>query len=131
MGKDDNTLLQKRKISAKEINLFLILHSLGIATNGMEWVYDFDKKNLIGKMLFFIQTYKDLLQRNDRSWSGLIKWSEYLKGLFNRKQDIPFNKKLSIYSIYRPFVKKFYYSERFLSDRLTQNHYDIFGNELK
>ncbi len=31
---------------------------------------------------------------------------------------------------YRPFIKQFYYAEKILSDRLTQNHYAIFGNEL-
>ena len=55
----------------------------------------------------------------------------YLKGIFKRNQAITFNEKLAIESNYRPFIKQFYYSESFLSDRLTQNHYDIFGGELK
>jgi len=40
------------------------------------------------------------------------------------------NEKLLITANYRPFTKNFYHAERFLSDRLTQNHYDIFGNNL-
>ena len=59
-----------------------------------------------------------------------IKWSEYLKGVFKRNKNIEFNSSLIIKSNYRPFVKQFYYSEVYLSDRLTQNHFDIFGSEL-
>ncbi len=32
---------------------------------------------------------------------------------------------------YRPFVKINYYAEKALSDRLTRNHFEIFGNELE
>ncbi len=64
------------------------------------------------------------------TWNTTIKWSEALKNILNRKQKIVFNKNLIISSIYRPFTKKYYYSEKLLSDRLTQNHYDMFGREL-
>ena len=32
---------------------------------------------------------------------------------------------------YRPFVNQYYYADRYLSDRLTQNHCDTFGNDYK
>ena len=107
------------------------LFSLGVSTNRDEWVFDFSQDNLINKIQFFINTYNELLKNNDDSWNEKIKWSEYLKGIFKRNQAITFNEKLAIESNYRPFIKQFYYSESFLSDRLTQNHYDIFGGELK
>jgi len=106
------------------------LFSLGVSTNRDDWVFDFNENNLKEKIQFFIETYNNLVKNNDDNWNKQIKWSEYLKGVFNRKQYIDFNKNLLIKSTYRPFVKQFYYSESLLSDRLTQNHYDIFGNSL-
>jgi len=105
-------------------------YSFGINTSRDEWVYDFSKENLANKMQFFIQKYHELLEKNDTSWDISIKWSEYLKNLFNRKQKITFDKKLLIEANYRPFTKQFFYAEKLLNDRLTQNHYDIFGEKL-
>ena len=119
-------LITKEK---KEQQIFAF-SSLGVSTNRDEWVYDFSKENLEKKIQFFIQQYNDFLDKNDNSWDTSIKWSEYLKGIFKRKQKLSFDKKLLISSNYRPFTNKFYYAETFLSDRLTQNHYDIFGNDL-
>jgi predicted helicase len=106
------------------------LFSLGVSTNRDDWVFDFSHDNLISKVNYFIETYTELLANSDNSWNEKIKWSEYLKGIFKKNQAIIFNENLAIELIYRPFIKQFYYSESFLSDRLTQNHFDIFGKEL-
>ena len=106
------------------------LFSLGVVTNRDEWVYDFSEKNLKQKIQFFIKKYKEFLKSNDNSWNVSIKWSESLKASFNRKDKVTFKKELIIESNYRPFIKQYYYSENLLNDRLTQNHYDIFGKNL-
>ncbi len=126
-GFDDLIPLITKEKTEQQIFAF---SSLGVSTNRDEWVYDFSKENLEKKIQFFIQQYNDFLDKNDNSWDTSIKWSEYLKGIFKRKQKLSFDKKLLISSNYRPFTNKFYYAETFLSDRLTQNHYDIFGNDL-
>ena len=101
--------------------------SLGVSTNRDEWVYDFSKENLSSKMEFFVKTYNELLTNHDESWNESIKWSEHLKAIFKRKEKVIFDKSLLKESNYRPFTKQFYYAESCLSDRLTQNHRDIFG----
>jgi predicted helicase len=104
--------------------------SLGVSTNRDEWVYDFNKKTLKKKMLFFIGHFNHLLTNNDSTWNGTIKWSESLKSVFKRNQKIVYKDSLIIQVNYRPFIKHYYYSANLLSDRLTQNHNDIFGNDL-
>jgi len=106
------------------------LFSNGVVTNRDEWVYDFDKNNLEKKVNFIINIYNKLLNKQDYSWNEQIKWSESLKSTFNRNLSFKFDKNLIIKSNYRPFVKNFYYAENLLSDRLTQNHYDMFGGNL-
>jgi predicted helicase len=123
-------------------NAIFELFSLGVVTARDEWVYDFSKENLAKKIQFFIETYNSFLSKitsfskdvifdkNADEWDASIKWSEYLKGIFKRKQKITFDEKLLVKANDRPFTNKFYYAEKFLSDRLTQNHYDIFGDDL-
>jgi len=111
-------------------NTIFDFYSFGISTNRDEWVYDFNKDNLEAKMRFFIESYNELLEKNDTTWNESIKWSETLKNNFKARKKANFDVNKSIKSSYRPFVKQFYYAEKLLTDRLTQNHYDIFGNEL-
>jgi predicted helicase len=111
-------------------NAIFKLFSSGIVTARDEWVYDYNKSTLHKKMHYFIEQYNHLLAKNDTTWNSSIKWSEFLKGVFNRKQRITFADNLIIHVNYRPFIRQFYYSENLLSDRLTQNHYDTFGKKL-
>jgi very-short-patch-repair endonuclease len=59
-----------------------------------------------------------------------IKWSESLKNHLLRKNRLTFDESKIVKSNYRPFVEKWFYSEKIMSDRLTQNHYDMFGQNL-
>jgi predicted helicase len=145
-GFDDLIPLITKEKTEQQIFAF---SSLGVSTNRDEWVYDFSKENLERKVHFFIETYNNELEKEksmlvaekqekygnkeileDSEWNANIKWSEYLKGIFKRKQKLSFDKRLLIKANYRPFTNKFYYGEKSLSDRLTQNHYEIFGNDL-
>ena len=130
LNQSDNDFDSLMPISDKENNAIFRFSSLGVSTNRDEWVYDFSEKNLKQKMQFFIKKYTELLKNNDNSWNESIKWSEALKSAFNRKEKIKFTKDFLIESNYRPFIKKFYYADQSLSDRLTKNHYDIFGKKL-
>jgi len=114
----------------KNENVIFAFSSLGVSTNRDEWVYDFDEENLRNKMQFFIEKYNEFLAKNDTSWDESIKWSSSLKDVFKRKQQIIFDEKIIIQASYRPFTRQFYYAKNLLSDRLTQNHYDIFGGNL-
>ena len=60
-----------------------------------------------------------------------IKWSRDLKNKLLRNNKVTYNHEKIIFSLYRPFVNKYWYSESILNDVLTQNHFDIFGHDLK
>ncbi len=132
------TKLSKNK---KDENAIFKLYSNGILTARDEWVYDFDKKNLKKKIKFFIKEYKSEIlgwHKSDKKEKldnfihkrNLIKWSRDLKLKLKRKKRIKFDKNLIIKSLYRPFIKKYFYSEKVLNDILTKNHYLFFGENL-
>ena len=107
------------------------MHSMAVATNRDDWVYDFDVNNLRSKALFFADTYNELLDSNDSSYDTVIKWSEAVRHHFQRGQHIIYSEANRILSQYRPFITKHYFADALMSDRLTGNHYDIFGRDLR
>lgn len=117
-------------INKKEKNTIFEFYSNGVNTARDEWVYDFDKKNLENKVKFFIEKYNDLLNKKDYSWQEVFKWSRDLKNKFNKGLKMKFQAHLIKQSGYRPFINRYFYAEKILNDVLTQNHYDMFGNDL-
>ncbi|WP_052311281.1 type ISP restriction/modification enzyme [Bernardetia litoralis] len=107
------------------------LYSFGVSTNRDEWVYDFDVETLKKKANFFIDKYNSLLNQKKKNYDKSIKWSETLKTYFNKNIKLEKGNTEIIKSHYRPFSKKYFYANRYLSDRLTQNHFDIFGEDLQ
>lgn len=134
---DNMILLQNHETNHEQI----FLHSgIGVSTNRDEWVFDEDQANLIKKVKYFIDSYTKQLQKikkidinkNDlnKYLSLDIKWSDSLKSKILCKRELTFSGDQIINFLYRPFTMKKYYSDKFLSDRLTSNHYEIFGNRL-
>ena len=107
------------------------LFSNGMKSNRDDWVFDFDVHNLRNKALFFADTYNDLLDNNDRSYPSAIKWSSTLRNIYRREERIVYNDANRIQSLFRPFVTKHYFAEVAMNDRLTRNHYEMFGSDLK
>ena len=105
-------------------------YSLGVSTNRDEWVYDFDKRKLRDKVLFFSDTYNELLDTNDGSDNAIIKWSEATRSHFRRRRRITYTDANRIHSLYRPFTVKSYFADPVMNDRLTGNHYEMFGSDL-
>lgn len=104
--------------------------SNGVSTNRDEWVYDFSKEFLEERIQYFIDNYTHLIKTNDSSYPNNIKWSSTLKSTFKSKKQITYSPKFVLKSSYRPFIKAYYYSDKLLSDRLTENHYTYFGENL-
>ena len=112
--------------------------SLGVSTNRDEWVYDFSEKELARKMDYFITTYNSQvqlfkgkkIQDVDELLDYSIKWSSSLKNSVTRGDYIKYCKDLIVKASYRPFISLFYFSEKLMSDRLTTNHYKMFGLSL-
>ncbi len=115
--------------------------SLGVSTNRDEWVFDADRLPLSEKIKFFMEVFNyqiETLDQQGEAWEAAvddwidysIKWSDVLKKNLIQKEKIIFDDDLIMQLAYRPFVKRFYYAEKRLSDRLTSNHYELFGNDL-
>jgi predicted helicase len=107
------------------------LFASGIKTNRDEWVYDDDPKSLRRKVQFLVERFNAQLKRgplNPKSLDYSIKWSS---GLKIKRDVVAMDKTTLISSLLRPFVKRWYYTEKTFSDRLTAHHYRIFGRELK
>ncbi len=119
-------------------------YSIGVSTNRDEWVFDFSESNLSKKMKFFVETYDKEVERIRKIQRSRrvkltdvgdilhydIKWSSALKDKLLRHLHVKFDKSWIIELNYRPYNTRKYYSDKPLSDRLTANHYKIFGKNL-
>lgn len=112
----------------KTENTIFNFYSLGVSTNRDEWIYDFSKRNLLNKMKYFSKKYNESIDKGIMDIS--IKWSDTLKNKFNNKIKSKFNEENITELLYRPFIKQFYYSDNLFSDRLTENHYKMFGKNF-
>ena len=102
-----------------------------VKSNRDNWVYDFDVANLRAKALFFADTYNDILDSGGGSHAPMIKWSHTLQSRFERGERIVYDDALRIESLWRPFVAKQYIADVAMNDRLTNNHYEMFGADLQ
>ena len=114
-----------------EEQAFFGLYSQGASTNRDQWVYDLDIPNLRAKALFFSDIYNGLLEAKDESYPSTIKWSATLESRFRQGRRIVYNDSERIQALYRPFVVKHYLAEPQMNDRLTKNHYELFGQDLR
>ncbi len=104
------------------------LFSNGVVTARDEWVYDFSVSQLTKRIKYFLKVYRH--STRTQTFDLSIKWSEALKNRARRRTKVTFEAARLISSFYRPFVKMNFYSEKALSDRLTEHHYSMFGSEL-
>ena len=105
------------------------LFSVGVKTDRDDWVYDFDIQNLRNKALFFADKYNELLDER-KPVDSVIKWSSALESRFKRGERIVFNDGKRVKSLWRPFTTKWHFAEPLMNDRLTRNHYEMFGKDL-
>ena len=116
---------------AEDEGAVFLLHSLGVSTNRDEWVYDFGASELFAKAQYFAEIYNGLIASGNNQFPSVLKWSSTLRDLFLRREQIFFDEQDIVPSLYRPFTLKSYLVNRSMSDRLTRNHYEIFGYDLK
>ena len=116
-------------------NSLLNLVSIGVSTNRDEWVFDFSEKTLLNKMRYFIESYNSKVLNNENDFDDEkmkdIKWSDSLKNKFKNKLKLIFTREYLTSFHYRPFTNVNYYADKNLSDRLTNNHFEIHGLKLK
>ena len=125
-----NEETKKAKSAAKEKALFK-LFSPGIMVGRDDWVYDIDRKHLTKKVKFFAGVYNQCIDTGDDSFPTAIKWSRDLRNQFKRGKRIAPDSKAIIRAAFRPFTERFYFPDFVMSDVLTKNHYEMFGDGLK
>ncbi len=102
-------------------------YAMGVVTARDEWVYDLNESNLLEKMKFFIEHYNTLLKKNTEELDEVIKWSDTLRRNYINRKEIVFSKDKLVKALYKPYNHRFFYAEKILNDRLTNNHIEIFG----
>ena len=109
----------------------------GVNTARDEWVYDFDADALVARMRFAVDEFnseqkkvRNRGQIDRNSLSQRIKWSEALLANLNRAAAPAAIRSEVVAAHYRPFVCLSYYAESTFSDRLTANHFGLFGPDL-
>ena len=102
----------------------------GVKTDRDDWVYDFRRQELDDKVLFLTTTYNDLLDSGSDYKDPSIGWSSSLWEHFRRGRTITYDAQSHIRSLYRPFVVKHHFADRMINDRLTSNHYAMYGHTL-
>ena len=118
------------KTAADEQAVFGLFTS-GAKTNRDEWVFDFDISNLRSKAMFFLDTYNDSLDAGDKRYEPTIKWSSTLQERHQRGVREFYNDAHRVRSLHRPFTFKQHYASVLMNDRLTRNHFEMFGNDLR
>ncbi|VBM56233.1 adenine specific DNA methyltransferase [Burkholderia pseudomallei] len=110
----------------------------GVNTARDEWVYDFDAKHLATRMRFAVQEFNGEQEKwkakaslDRERLSKRIKWSEGLLAKLTRKPAPAVSVSAIVSAHYRPFCSLKYYAEPTFSDRLTANHFELFGAKLK
>ncbi len=117
--------------SRADENAVFGLYSPGVVTARDEWVYDFDERQLGAKTSFFAARFNTSVDNGDRNLDLAIKWSEGLRNHLQASRKIDYSESTPVMASYRPFVAKHYSSVREMSDRLTANHYEMFGQDLR
>lgn len=120
---------KQTKAAAHEAAIFAQFCT-GVSTNRDSWVYDFDRRSLQRKMRWFIATYNQIVDGEVEDSESTIKWSEGLLGHFSRKRRAVYSAKKCMPATYRPFVRREYYADQMLSDRLTERHAEMFGRHF-
>jgi predicted helicase len=110
--------------SGKSKEAIFQLFSLGVVTNRDEWVYDYDKSNLIDKVSFLVDVYNQDLSK----YAGLskielkqnvnysIKWTRAVLNDLLKAKKYSFIEKQIINSRFRPFVQKHLYFNKQLNE---------------
>ena len=122
-------LIDKDVKAGKSQEAVFQLFSRGVETTRDEWIYDFSRIGLTSKIKFFIESYNKSIDENKAN--DEIKWSSSLKEYADSKIKISYQESLIIKALYRPYSSQYFYSEKLTSQRLTRNHYEIYGFDLK
>ncbi len=123
-------IIDKDTKSGKNEEAIFKLFSRGIATQRDEWVYDFSENNLKGKMKFFTEVYEKSRTNKLLEKSQDIKWDRELSNYSKRNIEKKFERIKITKSLYRPYVKPFFYYDKHFNG-MTYQWFDIYKKEIQ
>ncbi|MGB3508723.1 MAG: type ISP restriction/modification enzyme [Microcoleaceae cyanobacterium] len=118
-------LMDKDVKSGKSQEAVFKLFSSGIKTQRDEWVYDFSQDALVEKMKYLIGVYQQTLKDENYPDRMTIKWDAELTRYLERKISKKFESEKIFRSLYRPYVKQFFYFDKHFNGR-TYQWFEIF-----
>lgn len=133
--RDEN--YESYRATADEENSWFGLKDLGIVTNRDAWVSNYSQNNLIQNVRRMIDNYNlevdglsDVNEKlNDKTVTPYItddetkvSWSRSLKQRAARREKADFDDESVMLAMYRPFVKKFVYRNRFLNENVRKTY---------
>jgi predicted helicase len=121
-------LVNKEVKAGKGEQAVFKLFSSGVKTQRDDWVYDFDKNNLENKMRFFVDIYQATLKDEGFKDKHLIKFDRELDKYLQRNIEKIFEENCVIKSIYRPFIKMYFYFDKHFNG-MTYQWFDIFNTK--
>ncbi len=113
-------LIDKEAKAGKTERAIFKLFSRGVATQRDEWVYDFNKTNLEKKTRFMVNVYQKTLENQYYEGKMQIKWDRELDGYLKRNISKTFSESQIIRSIYRPFIKMWFYFDKHFNGMIYQ-----------
>jgi len=109
--------------------------SLGVVTSRDEWIYDFNRSQLIDKVQRFLRNYNSEVFRWSQEGSvsspvdgfvnnasSFLKWTDRLKEALQKNQMLKFEESKVRKALYRPFCRQFLYFDHLLNQRRYQQH---------
>ena len=122
-----------------ESNSIFYTTTLGVTTNRDAWTYGFNKKCVKNKVSRLIENYSANIEQLkkfpiDARQSHLnrnpeeINWTRKLERFAKQLKEIKFDENHLRLALYRPYVKKWLYHDKFLNEE-TRQYYTKFGND--
>lgn len=122
-----------------ESNSIFYTTTLGVTTNRDAWTYGFNRNVLKNKVSRLIENYSANIEQLkkfpiDARQSHLnrnpeeINWTRKLERFAKQLKEIKFDENHLRLALYRPYVKKWLYHDKFLNEE-TRQYYTKFGNE--
>jgi predicted helicase len=102
----------------------------GVKSNRDDWVYDVSNKTLESKIKYCCDEMNTMIDRKDVDYPDILKWSPGLKAHLAAGRKSEFNPEFIVLSQFRPYVVMYYYSDKYWNDRLTANHYNMYGTDF-
>nr|WP_246844502.1 type ISP restriction/modification enzyme [Hydrocoleum sp. CS-953] len=123
-------LIDKEVKSGKSQEAVFKLFSSGIKTQRDEWVYDFSEYPLVEKVKYLIEVYQQTFKDENYSGRMTIKWDAELTRYLERKISKSFDEEKIFRSLYRPYVKLFFYFDKHFNGR-TYQWFSIYNKQDK